>query len=573
MSGRRTRRTAVTGIGVVAPNGLHAETYWKNVKDGTSVLDRVTREGCEHLPLRVAGEVRGFDATALIEETFLVQTDKFTHFALAAADAALQDAGLSPAAWTNAPYSVGVVTAAGSGGGEFGQRELQKLWGKGSRFVGPYQSIAWFYAASTGQISIRKGFKGPCSVVASDEAGGLDAVAHAARAVHRGTDVIVVGAAEAPLAPYSAVCQLGYPELGGRIGQGVGAALLSPAALSLVTSTFHGAERNKALGVWAAIGGTGSAAGVLLGGALTDGPGWPWVFFINVPVGLLLLVVLPAVIPVRAPQPVRLDVPGALLVTAGTASLIYGLVEAGDSGWTDPSTLLALAGAAAAYTVFAAVERASRAPLMDLRMFTRRPVLAGAFLMLIATALLISYFFLGSVYLQHIRGLSPLRTGLVFLPVAVATGIGAHLASRLVGTLGSRPTAVAGMALAATGTIPLTRLSQTGNVYAGLLPGFVIAALGIGAVLVTAMTTALAMVEPAESGLASGVVNTFHEVGGSIGVAVVSTVAASGFARGSAAGFRDAFTVCAVAAGAGAVVALGLVPRGKPRSTGGPHVH
>ncbi|NUP24903.1 MAG: ketosynthase chain-length factor [Streptomyces sp.] len=211
-SGIRTRRTAVTGIGVVAPNGLHQDTYWKSVKEGTSVLDRITREGCEHLPLRVAGEVRGFDPSALIEETFLVQTDKFTHFALAAADAALQDAGLSSAA-ADSPYSVGVVTAAGSGGGEFGQRELQKLWGKGSRFVGPYQSIAWFYAASTGQISIRKGFKGPCGVVASDEAGGLDAVAHAAGAVRRGTDVVVVGAAEAPLAPYSGVCQLGYPEL------------------------------------------------------------------------------------------------------------------------------------------------------------------------------------------------------------------------------------------------------------------------------------------------------------------------------------------------------------------------
>jgi minimal PKS chain-length factor (CLF/KS beta) len=212
MSGRRTRRTAVTGLGVVAPNGLDADTYWKSVKEGVSVLDRITREGCEHLPLRVAGEVRGFDPSALIEETFLVQTDKFTHFALAAADAALQDAGLSSGA-ADSPYSVGVVTAAGSGGGEFGQRELQKLWGQGSRFVGPYQSIAWFYAASTGQISIRKGFKGPCGVVASDEAGGLDAVAHAARAVHRGTDVVVVGAAEAPLAPYSGVCQLGYPEL------------------------------------------------------------------------------------------------------------------------------------------------------------------------------------------------------------------------------------------------------------------------------------------------------------------------------------------------------------------------
>ncbi|CAL9295964.1 ketosynthase chain-length factor [Streptomyces sp. SudanB52_2052] len=212
MSAQPNRRTAITGIGVVAPNGLQTETYWKSVEEGLSVLDRITREGCGHLPLRVAGEVRGFDPTALIEETFLVQTDRFSHFAMAAAGAALKDAGLSDAA-TDSPYSVGVVTAAGSGGGEFGQRELQKLWGQGSRFVGPYQSIAWFYAASTGQISIRSGFKGPCGVVASDEAGGLDAVAHAARTVGRGTEVVVVGAAEAPLAPYSMVCQLGYPEL------------------------------------------------------------------------------------------------------------------------------------------------------------------------------------------------------------------------------------------------------------------------------------------------------------------------------------------------------------------------
>ncbi|CAL9351736.1 Actinorhodin polyketide putative beta-ketoacyl synthase 2 [Streptomyces sp. enrichment culture] len=212
MSGQRTRQTAITGVGVVAPNGLSTEVYWKSVKEGVSVLDRITREGCGHLPLRVAGEVRGFDPSAFVEETFLVQTDRFTHFAMAAAGAALEDAGLDGAP-SDSPYSIGVVTAAGSGGGEFGQRELQKLWGQGSRFVGPYQSIAWFYAASTGQISIRGGFKGPCGVVASDEAGGLDAVAHAARIVRRGTDVVVVGAAEAPLAPYSMVCQLGYPEL------------------------------------------------------------------------------------------------------------------------------------------------------------------------------------------------------------------------------------------------------------------------------------------------------------------------------------------------------------------------
>ncbi|MET8893227.1 ketosynthase chain-length factor [Streptomyces albogriseolus] len=211
MSKRRSGRAAVTGIGVVAPNGLRTDAYWKSVREGLGVLDLITREGCGHLPLRVAGEVRSFDPAALIEDRFLVQTDRFSHFAMAAAALALDDAGLGgePAD----PYSVGVVTAAGSGGGEFGQRELQKLWGQGSKFVGPYQSIAWFYAASTGQISIRGGLKGPCGVVASDEAGGLDSLAHAARAVRRGTDVMVVGAAEAPLAPYSMVCQLGYPEL------------------------------------------------------------------------------------------------------------------------------------------------------------------------------------------------------------------------------------------------------------------------------------------------------------------------------------------------------------------------
>lgn len=213
MSEPHARRAAITGIGVVAPGGTSTETFWKSTQEGISVLDRVTREGCEHLPLRVAGEVRAFDPSSVVEERYLVQTDRFTHFAMAAADFALKDARLGQADIGGSPFSLGVVTAAGSGGGEFGQRELQQLWGKGSRFVGPYQSIAWFYAASTGQISIRRGFKGPCSVVAADEAGGLDALAHAARAVGRGTDVIVAGSTEAPLAPYSAVCQLGYEEL------------------------------------------------------------------------------------------------------------------------------------------------------------------------------------------------------------------------------------------------------------------------------------------------------------------------------------------------------------------------
>lgn len=215
MSGRRPgtehRRAVVTGLGVVAPNGVGTESFWKAVQEGVTVLGPVTREGCAHLPLRVAGEVSDFDADGLIESRFLVQTDRFTHFAMAAADLALADARLE--ADERDPFAIGVVTAAGSGGGEFGQGELQRLWGQGPHFVGPYQSIAWFYAASTGQISIRGGFQGPCGVVTNDEAGGLDAIAQACRSIRHGTDAIVVGATEAPLAPYSVICQLGYPQL------------------------------------------------------------------------------------------------------------------------------------------------------------------------------------------------------------------------------------------------------------------------------------------------------------------------------------------------------------------------
>jgi EmrB/QacA subfamily drug resistance transporter len=361
--------------------------------------------------------------------------------------------------------------------------------------------------------------------------------------------------------------------LGARVAQGVGAALMSPSALALVTTAFDGPERRRALGVWAGIGGAGSAAGVLLGGALTSGPGWNWIFYVNVPVGVLVLGLLPVLVAARPPRPARLDVPGALLVTAGTASLIYGLVEAGDAGWGGARTLLPLGLAAVLYAAFAGVERTGRAPLMDVRMLTRRPVVAGAFLILIATALLIATFFLGSVYLQHVRGYGALRTGLVFLPVAVTTALGAQLASHLTGVVGARPVAAVGMAVAAGGILPLTRLGARTGIWSTVLPGFAVAAFGVGAVLVTAITTALAMVRPAEAGLASGVVNTFHEVGGSIGVAVVSTVAASGIERGVPSGFADAFTVCAIAAGAAALAAVALVPPGKPRPVGGHHGH
>ncbi|MEV0430530.1 MFS transporter [Micromonospora sp. NPDC050495] len=365
--------------------------------------------------------------------------------------------------------------------------------------------------------------------------------------------------------------------IGGRITQGIGAALLSPAALSTVTTTFHGTERNKALGVWAGLGGIGFAAGVLFGGILTAGPGWRWAFFVNVPVGVAVLAALPATVPaVLRPHrdQRRIDILGALAVTAATGSLIYALVTVGDEGWGTAATLVPLAAAALLYGVFAGIERTARSPLMQVGMLARRPVAAGAFLMLVGSVLLISLFFLGSLYLQHLRHLGALETGLLFLPAALATGAGAHLAGRLVGSIGTRPAAAIGLALVAAGTGLLTRISADGSVYTELLPGIVIAALGVGPVFVTATTSALAHVDHGEEGLASGVINTFHELGSAIGVATASSLAAAGLTSvPSIDGFTDAYTATAIAAAAAAVLVLALVPPGKPTITGLPHAH
>lgn len=373
------------------------------------------------------------------------------------------------------------------------------------------------------------------------------------------------------------LAQAGPVLLGGRLAQGVGAALMAPAILSTVTTAFHGAERHRALALLSAIAGSGAAVGVLIGGVLTDGPGWQWIFYINVPVGVAILAMLPAVLPAdaAAEHRARVDVPGALTVTAATAALIFGLVRAGDHGWGSAGTIGALAAAAVLYAVFAAVERRTAEPLMRVGLLARRTVVTGAFLMLTATALLISFFFLGSLYLQDFSGYSPLRTGLLFLPVAVATTIGAHLAGRLIGRLGPRPIAVAGLVLAAAASAWLASLDADSRAATGAVPGLALGAFALGTLFITANATALSDVEPHEAGVASGMVTTFHELGGSIGVAVMSTVAAASIAVGAPtlSGFTDAFVVCAVAAGAAALVALVLVPAGKVETGGGPHGH
>ncbi|MBG0830214.1 MFS transporter [Planomonospora sp. ID67723] len=357
-----------------------------------------------------------------------------------------------------------------------------------------------------------------------------------------------------------------------RAAQGAGAALLSPSALSIVTTTFHGPERHRALGVWAAIGGGGAAAGVLIGGVLTSGPGWQWVFFVNVPVGVLVAAVLPRLVaagPATASGG-RLDLPGAALVTAATAAAVYGLVRAGDTGWSDPWTLAALGAGLVLAGVFAAVERRAPAPLVRLELLARRPVVAGNVVMLAASGLLLAAFFLTSQYLQRVAGLSALETGLAFLPVAVATVIGAHLGARLVVRVGGRVVAVLAFALTAAGMALLSRLPVRPDVLVDVEPGFALAALGLGAAFVTATTTAMAHVARHEAGVVSGLVNTGHELGAGLGVAVISTLAATGVGAAQAGGFADAYRAAAIGAAAVAVIAAVVLPKGRPPATDGP---
>ncbi|MEV4482554.1 beta-ketoacyl synthase N-terminal-like domain-containing protein [Micromonospora coxensis] len=199
-------RAVVTGIGVVAPSGVGVDAHWRTVAEGTRRTGPITLFDPANYPTRVAGEVPGFDPAAYADARQLVQTDRWTHLGFAATKLALADAGLPERAPD--PYGWAVTLASSSGGNLFGQRELQRLWGGASRTVGAYQSIAWFYAASVGQLSIHHQFKGPCGVLVAESAGGLDSLAHAVRTVRRGTPVVLAGATECPLSPYALACQL-----------------------------------------------------------------------------------------------------------------------------------------------------------------------------------------------------------------------------------------------------------------------------------------------------------------------------------------------------------------------------
>ncbi len=354
----------------------------------------------------------------------------------------------------------------------------------------------------------------------------------------------------------------------GRALQGIGAAMVSPAALAVMLATVEGTARGKALAVWGSLSAVGTAIGVSLGGLITSAVGWPWIFAINVPIGLAILLALPLVTsrvrPVGAGRP---DLPGAALVTVGTALLVYGLVSAGNAGWGSAATLIALISGPAAWVVFGVTSRRRAEPMLRVSLLRSAPVAAGALLMIVATALMIGNFFLGSFVLQRVYRDAPLRVGLEFLPIAAAVAFGAHLAGHLLRRVPARAVGAAGLALAAVGEA----VAAIAGGRTILVCGLTLSALGIGAVFVTAFTSALMSAGPDDGGLRSAIVSTAHELGGAFGVAALSTIASVALATAHPAveSFSPAFWSAALGAAVVAIVASLFLPAATRPEAGG----
>src|SRR3954465_3399432 len=310
-------------------------------------------------------------------------------------------------------------------------------------------------------------------------------------------------------------------------GQGLGAAMLSPAALSILTTGFQGPERAKALGVWGAVGGAGAAIGVLLGGVLTELVDWRAIFYINLPVGLLLAAAATHLLPADTARAQwrGLDLRGALLATAGLGALVYALSRAETSGWTSTRTLGIGAAALAGLAAFAALELRTARPLLRVQRLADRAVGGGFVMMLAAAAVLFGSFLLSSLYLQNVLGKGALETGLAFMPFAVAIGAGVHAAGHLIAHAGVRVPLAAGFAIAAAGMLLLSGVSANGGYAADVLPGMLVAGIGLGIILVSVSVAVLTGAPDHETGMLSGLNTTGHGVGGSLGVAILATIA------------------------------------------------
>ncbi|MEV7928439.1 MFS transporter [Kitasatospora sp. NPDC088779] len=365
-----------------------------------------------------------------------------------------------------------------------------------------------------------------------------------------------------------------------RVGQGLGAAIIAPAALSIVTTTFtEGAERNKALGIWGALAGAGGAIGVLLGGVLTQWAGWEWVMFVNVPICVVAAVLTPGFVrESRGHERTGIDFAGAALVTGGLSVLVYALVDAERAGWGSARTIGLLGLAAVLLLVFALVElRLVKHPVMPLRIFRNRNLSSANAVSLLVGAALLSMFFFISLYLQQVLGFSALEAGLSYLPFSAASIVAAGAASQLVTKVGPRPVLACGLALTAVGLLLFTRIPADGTFAGDVLLPSVVAALGLGFSFVPVTIVAVSGVTPQESGLASGLINTTQQIGGALGLAVLSSVAnarirellegkqAGGPATADAMteGFRLAFAVGAGFALLGVLITLLAVPRGE----------
>jgi EmrB/QacA subfamily drug resistance transporter len=357
--------------------------------------------------------------------------------------------------------------------------------------------------------------------------------------------------------------------------QGVGAAIASPTALSLIATNFaEGRERNRAMGIYAAMSGTGGAIGLLLGGILTTYVSWRWIFFVNVPIGALGLFLAPRALKESETTSGELDAPGAITATAGMISLVYGLTNSSTHGWGSIGTVLPLVAAAVLLTAFVVIERTARAPLMPLSIFANRNRSGAYAIMLCLGTAVFSMFFFLTQYLQNVHGYSAVRTGLAFLPMALGIMVAAVTTSRVLLRVGIRVPLLIGPAMVFVGLAWLTRLTPTSS-YLQVLGPLVLLALGMGMSFVPLTTTAVSGVKAHETGLASALLNTSQQVGGALGLAVLGTVAitvtrnslaaASGHidpavaATATTQGYTRAFAVAAGIALAGFLVSLAVI--------------
>ena len=312
-----------------------------------------------------------------------------------------------------------------------------------------------------------------------------------------------------------------------RVLQGAAGAILSPSVFSIVSVTFQeGSERNKALGILGAIAGSGAAIGLLLGGVLTEFVGWEWIFFVNVPIGLGVLLIVPRVVrESRAPEMLRhFDVAGAVTVTGGLMLLVFGLTRAPDVGWLSAETIGSFVGSAVLLGAALSIERRSRSPLVDLRIFRRRTLAAANVIGLLLGSILFGMFFLLTLYQQDVLGYSPLRTGLNSLAVALSVIAASTASQALVTRVGIRPVLMLGFALIGGGLLYYTQISVDGSYVTDLLPGFLMTGIGLGFSFVPVSIAALSGVTNREAGLASGLITTSQQIGGGIGLAILASV-------------------------------------------------